>query len=325
MQSTQIHKVIDQMITFLYRIRLWHRGDEATVKDLLIKWIYCIYYLMLPISLVMGAINSDNKDDCIFLTEVTIAVAVLSIKFSFLIWRQNQILELLNLICIFIVQDHDDFVLVNKKLLKLMKFAKVFLIAILAAACFALAIAPFIGNEKSLLFNIAFPFDWRNNEIAYLLVIAFQVSELILSIIVMFFSVMIWYLMLNCSLRYEVLGSGLTKMGRARKVSDKENQNHFLVDLKALIDNHSHIREYNHVKFNAVCTFFLNNLLDPRLINKLDSFCSDLFLIQIGTSGLCICGSTYCLAFVNQNVLFFLLILLTTVSGYFDYRMTVKI
>lgn len=32
----------------------------------------------------------------------------------------------------------------------------------------------------------------------------------------------------------------------------------------------------------------------------MESFCSGLFFVQIGTSGLCICASIYSLAFVNQ-------------------------
>lgn len=37
-----------------------------------------------------------------------------------------------------------------------------------------------------------------------------------------------------------------------------------------------------------------------RLINEVSEFCSPIFFIQFGTSGLCICGSVYSLAFVNR-------------------------
>lgn len=53
------------------------------------------------------------------------------------------------------------------------------------------------------------------------------------------------------------------------------------------------------VSLTAKVTFYNFNS-QTRLINELESFFSNLFFIQIGTSALCICGSVYCVAFVNQ-------------------------
>lgn len=36
----------------------------------------------------------------------------------------------------------------------------------------------------------------------------------------------------------------------------------------------------------------------------MDTLCSNIFLVQIVTSGVCICGAIYCLAFVNQFIFY---------------------
>lgn len=250
MHSIEIHELIGQIITVLYRIGYWHRGDVATVREQLIKWFYCIYYYLFAISLLIGAVNCDDKDERIVLLEMLIAVAVASFKFSFFIWKRDQILELLNQICIFTSQNHDDIVLVNAKLQKFMKFARVFLISSFIGIFSAFAIVPFVGNEKTLFFNIEFPLDWRNNEMSFWIADAYLLTYLGFTMISLLFPVIIWYLMLSCSLRYKVLGNSFVRMGTTvnkRKISDKEKQNNFLVDLTASIDGHLRTREYIYV------------------------------------------------------------------------------
>lgn len=108
MHSIQTHNAIRQMISLFYRIGLWHKGDKATVKELAIKWFYCVYHILFPTSLLVGALKSDNQFDFVLLVEIAIATSVLSFKLWVLIWKQKQILELLNRISIFSVQRHND-------------------------------------------------------------------------------------------------------------------------------------------------------------------------------------------------------------------------
>ncbi|XP_037039775.1 odorant receptor Or2-like [Bradysia coprophila] len=64
-------------------------------------------------------------------------------------------------------------------------------------------------------------------------------------------------------------------------MTEKKQQAIFYQDLVASIEAHLHLR---------------------RLIDELESFLSNLFLLQFATSGLCICGSIYCLAFdISDN------------------------
>lgn len=80
---------------------------------------------------------------------------------------------------------------------------------------------------------------------------AFVFTESFLSMVVMISSVLIWYPLLNCSLRYEVLGGEIRNMGR---ITEKSSENmtvasiptpsNFIKDLSTSIDAHLHLREF---------------------------------------------------------------------------------
>nr|QGW45390.1 odorant receptor 17 [Bradysia odoriphaga] len=288
MHSTQIHDVISLMRSLFYFFGVWHRGDKATVKETRVKIFYCIYHLFFPLSVFIGAVNSGKPDDSIFLADVSIGAAVLTVKFWILIWKQNEILNLLDGVCVFCIRKDDDHNRFNDKLKGFMKFLLVCVIFSCAAGSSGSVILSLIGNEKTLFLEIGFPLDYKNSQIAFWIATIFLFTEVVLSIIVLFFTMIIWYMLFICSLRYEVLGSELKDMGRTSEKGDAkmtkwQAYNRFLGDLKTSIVAHLHLRQ---------------------LTNEVESFFADIFLIQFGVSGLCICGSTYCLAFdISENLL----------------------
>lgn len=256
MQPYQIHKMMRQIISLFYRIGFWHRGSEASVGELLIKLFYCIYQFLFVISLVVGAII--NEKESILLVEGLIIVALLSFKMWFIIWKQKQIVELLNRICVFSIRNDDDFTFVNKKLGKFIKFVIVLVFACIFGILLEVTVIPFVGSEKTLFLKIGFPWDWKNNEAAFWAANAFLFTELMLSMTAVPFSITIWYLMLICSLRYEVLASDLRSMGQTNeKLSEKENQNVFLYNLKTSMVAHLQLREYSYVKSDPALRFYI--------------------------------------------------------------------
>lgn len=153
---------------------------------------------------------------------MSIVAAVVSVKLWFIIWKQMQILRLLNRICNCSIRDHDNFSLIAGKLRSFMKFSIVFIVALNVAALFS-AVLPLLRSERTFFFKIAFPLDWKPNEIAFWTANLFIFAGNALSIVAILFSVIIWYLMLNCSLRYEVLGNELRTMGAPRN-EETENK-----------------------------------------------------------------------------------------------------
>ncbi|XP_037039737.1 putative odorant receptor 71a [Bradysia coprophila] len=280
MHSIRINKVIDQMISFFRRIGIWHGEDMPKMGQLRLKSFYSIYYLFFFISFSVGAIKKETVDESIFLAEVAVIVSVMTTKIWMLLWKQKQIMALLNRICVFSIRNDEEFAYFNDKVDRFVKFVIVFACATIVGSL-GNAIFPFIGKEKKLIVDIAFPLDWKNSEIAFWMAYIFFVSENILSILAITLSVVIWYLLLHCSLRYKILGMEIRNMGRITsggngKMSVKKQKSLFYEDLVAAIKFHLHLR---------------------GLIDELESFLSKLFLLQFATSGVCICGSIYCLAF----------------------------
>ncbi|XP_037034297.1 odorant receptor Or2-like [Bradysia coprophila] len=282
MYSIRVHKVIDQMVSFYHRIGYWHGGDRPTASRLRLKSFYYIYHLFFVSSLLIGSITGETVDDSIFLAEATIISTVLNIKVWMLLWKQKQIMALLNRICVFSIQNDKEFAFCNVKVEKFVKFVIVFICATIAGAVGCSGF-PFFGKERLLIVDIAFPLDWKKSEIGFWMAHSFFVIGALITLPAILFSILIWYLLLHCAIRYKVVGMEICNMGRITgkaKMTEKENQAIFYQDLVASIEAHLDLR---------------------RLIDELESFLSKLFLLQFATSGLCICGSIYCLAFDISN------------------------
>lgn len=251
MYFIEIPKEINYMMSLFYYVGLWHCGDKATVSETRIKFFFCFYYLLFPISLVAGAIASDNQDEKIFLAEATIASVVLYVKITYVIWKKGRVLDMINHIGVYSMQNYEEFTLVKNKTKRFMKFLTFFFV-ITSAAGYVALFAPTLGKEKILLFNIGFPLDWKNSETAYWIAITFIFTQINIAYIGILFSILIWYLMINCALRYKLVGRKIVNMGEIseaneitnkRKITDEERNNVFLRDLILAIDFHQQTRE----------------------------------------------------------------------------------
>ncbi|XP_037024575.1 odorant receptor 94b-like [Bradysia coprophila] len=297
MHSVKMSKVISLLISIFFLSGVWQRGTKNTVRDIPIKSFSCSYHVLFVLSLLMGAIKNREMEKSIFLALVAIGSAILSIRLWLLIWKQNQILDLLNRICVFSIRNDADFKHFNEKLKGFMTFVLLFFVAVTFVDATAGIVFPLITRGQSLYLEIAFPLDYRNSDIGRLAANFFLFTEIVLSYIATIFSIVIWYLLLICSLRYNMLGSDLRNMGRCNekrklKVAEHHMQNNFLNDLRSSIEAQLHLRE---------------------LTAELGNFFSDMFFFQFCTSGLSICFSVYCLAFdvgagqLERSVIFVLL------------------
>ncbi|XP_037049672.1 odorant receptor 22a-like isoform X2 [Bradysia coprophila] len=279
MHSIGIHQVIILLISLFYWMGIWHRNDIPTTRQIKIKLFYWIYYSLLICSLTVGAIKSKSMDEAIFIAQISIMTSILAVKFWILIWKQKQILELINRVCAISYRNDEDLSFFNNKMEKFIKFVVTFLSSAFIMCSCAIIIVPFVGSEKKLFVSIAFPLDYRNDAIAFWIAHIFIATQSYLSVLIVSTSVLIWYLMFHCSLRYEILGREIRNMGSDvvnGKMPQKEKDKKFSQDLTASIEAHVHLKE---------------------LIEAVASFTSTLFLIQFATSAVCICGSVYCLAF----------------------------
>ncbi|XP_037045318.1 odorant receptor 4-like isoform X2 [Bradysia coprophila] len=295
MHFIKIHKVVCLVISLFYRMGIWHRGDQPTVKEIRIKFFYSGFH----------ALTNDRRDKSIFLADVAIGVAVLSVKLWMLMWNQKNILHLLNRVCVFSIQDDNDYKFFDDKLKGFVQFAFTFIVIVTFDGSLSTLVLSLLGSEKTLYMEIAFPLDYKHNEIAFWIATTFIFTEFLLTIFAFIFTTIIWYFLLICSLRYKLLGNDLKNMGRIsennnKKIREEEVDNNFLKSLITLIGAHLHLKE---------------------LITEVEYFFSGLFFMQFATSGVSICLSIYCLAFdIGESLLeriMFLLVFIYLIADLF--------
>lgn len=244
--KVELDSKINLMISLFYKLGLWyHRDDEGTVKGRPIKLFYSIYHALFPISLIGGAFVTDDNDESIALAEAGIMTAVIYVKLFFIIWKEDEIRQLLNEICVYRIADHKEFTAVNEKLQNFVKFLTAFSVTNCCSASCAAAIVPFIGSEKSIFFNIYFPLDYKNDEISFWIAFVFIFVQFALAMIGILFSIVMWYLLMNCALRYGILGRQIINMGANKTIdSVRAGKDRFEEDLIAVIATHEHTKRY---------------------------------------------------------------------------------
>lgn len=217
MHSVQVHSVISQITGIFHIIGIWHHGNMPTEKELRTKLFYSLYFALVPLSMAVGSITNENRDESVFLAELAIVLAVMTAKFWILIWKQKQIEDLLHRICSFSIRDDDDYHAFNENLCRFMKIFQTLSFISVITTFAELAIFPFLGSEKTMICKFGFPLDYENDDISFWIAHLFLTSAAVLTFIPLSFTILITILLIHCSLRYQVLGSELTKMGYIRK------------------------------------------------------------------------------------------------------------
>lgn len=220
MYVVELENGMSRLIKLFFAIGFWHRGDNPTLTQIVINTFYCVYYLFFPISLIAGAITNENSAESVSLLAIALSNVTLVVKIYHIIWRKKDILQMMNRNCIYTVDDQETFILIDNKLKSLMKFFTVFAFsAAMAAFCSIIAHIGYLGRERQLFFKIGFPFDYKTNEIAFWLALAFNSTEEIVAVLIIFFSTIVWYLMVHCAFKYEILGHKLRTLGLLKRDS----------------------------------------------------------------------------------------------------------
>lgn len=154
-------------------------------------------------------------------------------------------------LCVYPVDDRETFTNISDKLNFFMKFFTAFAFSsAMAAICSIAAHIGYLGRERRLFFNIGFPFDYKTNEIAFWLALAFNSTEEIVAVFIIFFSTIVWYLMIHCAFKYEILGNKLRTLGISK--TDHESafrstvpKAEYFRELLLGIQSFRDIREYN--------------------------------------------------------------------------------
>lgn len=247
MYSIEIHEGLQQIFTIFYGLGMWDIEKRRFFYQSGLKLFHFIYYLLFFLSIAVGACITNNNDELIMLTVASIIAAVHMFRLAYIIWRQNKIISLIHQLSAHSTNDRQEFIKVNNKLENVVKIAKAFLF-LCCSGVPLISIHPILSDNKLLIVNIAFPLDWKNSSIKFWITHAYIVLGSIYGVLCYLLSIIVWYLMINSAVKYEMLGNQFGIMGFSKKTSATSQkvakitkEQLFVEDLDAALKSHQKI------------------------------------------------------------------------------------
>nr|QGW45424.1 odorant receptor 51 [Bradysia odoriphaga] len=273
-----------KMIAFYHIVGLW-KSENIHWKASFRQIFAFLLFVLCIILISLKAVITDDKDESVFLGATTLIGIVQIYRFYYIIWKQKKVVDLMYASSTSCTDDYETFCHVNKKSLNFTTLFKSFLVAMFAL-CIITAFTPLV--TKRLIFNFAFPLDYKTDEMAFWMAYVFIVISFLLSLTCCFLTSMIWYIMMNFVVKFELLGNDFKNLG----VISTKGQESFSVTSRPTKQ-----------------TLYLQHLIEAikslestdELLEEFASTFSGLFLLQIVTSSLCICGGVYSLAFSSHD------------------------
>lgn len=232
MHLIKVHKIVDQVISVFRIMGLWCDDHDCS-------------HLCLPISLAAGAITSVNWTETIFLGVISISTLIQTVRLYYFQWKENEIYRFTHSITAHSIKDPKEFNSVNEKIGVFMKIASIYHSAIFCSGITINILAlPIISNERHLPMNIDLPFDVKKSEIIYWIAFVFVAFEIMCSVLFTVFNTFIWYLMMSCATKYEILGNEFRNLGVVARVTILKKGKISAADLIALIRKHQALKQY---------------------------------------------------------------------------------
>ncbi|XP_037039617.1 odorant receptor 94b-like [Bradysia coprophila] len=296
----KVPDTVQRMTKIYHIVGLWKSGNGNVVS--MQQAAYFIFFFGFILASLIGIWTIDDADNDVFLVSVVLVGIVQTYRLYFIICEQKRIVDFMHTISINSTADYKTFYNANNKLKTFETFTKSFFgILFLLWVC-VISLPPV---RKQLIFDIAFPWDYETNEWAFWMGHAYVVATYTMSITIFMFVFMIWYMMLIFVIKYELLASEFRNLGAVREGNASEETVENMTRAQDKIAS----RSTNLAKSEGGETSYVKNLVEAvkrlyTINGQLDGFelkFSTIFLLQIITSSICICGATFVLAFTHDN------------------------
>lgn len=240
---------ICRIVKLFYQLRVWQDEKESASRKT--KLFYLFLYFLFQVSIATCAFLSDDNSERTFLVVALVLSVVMLIKLTYTLLRKDEIFGFLyNPIFDKSTKDRNELKL-SLKITNFIRFVRAFLFIISVGCVFVnVSCLPIFSSEKRLPLFIRFTLTCKYSSIIYWLLYAFIAFIALFSLFSTLLSVLIWYVMFNYSIEYEVLGNKLRNLRdiTATKVLLKRDiplvkQNILQHDLIGLIKDHRQLFE----------------------------------------------------------------------------------
>lgn len=233
--EVNIHPMIQQIIRINYKFGLWQNEDAPFSRKIGRTIVYVVFSIGFAVSLIGGSWTTDDYHDSLFLFTSGLIVSVLNFKTFLNYSRANEVLAIMHAICVHSVPNRDGTVLlrnINSKLGYFKKCSILFIVlVIITVLTFLIMFFPAFMTVKKLPFNIWFPLDWKRYSIAHWMAFSYTIFSLIFNSFICLLTVVIWYILLNCSIMYDVLGERFRHFGASVGKGQKTEELSELIEL----------------------------------------------------------------------------------------------
>lgn len=206
-----------KMSAIYFIVGLWTTKAKPNIS-----WKIYVFLLLLSctLSIAVKACITDDNDEFVFLSMTTFICIVQNYRLYYIIWKQHKIIDLMYTSSASSTDDYESYCKVNWKLINFMTFVKYFLIS----TCSSFIVVTFFPLVKrELLFKIAFPFDYTNDESAFYIAHVYVTAAFGVSVLCCLAPTFIWYIMLNIVVKLDLLGSDFRRLGVVRTEEPKTN------------------------------------------------------------------------------------------------------
>lgn len=225
------------------RLNIW-QSETKTYRNVAAKIFFFTIHFSYVIAVFIGLFLCDD-DEFIFQIAAFMAYAVVNVKFYYIMQQQNDICLLLDNVCNHSTPEHTECVRINDKINSFVKLVTYFIVSVASGTIpfFCLSLPMFTDRKKMLPLTIGFPLNWRNDEFSFWTAYFFIIFNHALTIVFLSSTVIVWYIMINCSIQCESLGNRLKLIGTTNCLEAEENDN--TLELIDLIKKHQELRKYN--------------------------------------------------------------------------------
>ncbi|XP_037031980.1 uncharacterized protein LOC119071247 [Bradysia coprophila] len=320
MFTIQVDKLFQQIIKMFYLTGIWQSDIELNSRKMCKKLFFTCFSALFPLFFAVNVFLCADRNESIFSAQTTIVATVIYVKFLYLLFKKQEILAFLNdPIVVHSIGNREQYQRTNKKIKKFMRFVRPYCVAMSLTTVLLITIKlPIFSTDKGLPAFISF--SWNDSEIVYWVAYLFVSLSQVLYCTANFITVLIWYILLNYSLEYHLLGNELKNLGVTTKTKtneDEKNEKQKKVGKNARSKKTS-VQESNKFIENLIVLVKAHRNL-TETIDRFRLCFSTLFLGQITTSSIIICASVYNLAFASkENFVQTQMFAVTLLYGIFD-------
>lgn len=254
----RIDPLIQRIIGVYYAFGIWKNDNGSKLRKFVRVMVFLFCTISYPIALAGGGLITNDLGDSIFLLTLGIMVAVLEFKGFYVFFKQDKILTLLNATCIQYVPNNEHLLRKVNKTLNIFKKCCVIFIVLSVGVTLTIMILSSPLITQKLPFNIWFPLDYKRSHAAHWIAHCFVLINEMFVILVSLLSSITWYVMLNCSIKYEILGYRFKNFGvpgglsMDHQIISKVKEDLFENELIKCIQMHQQLEKYGIIHFTKM-------------------------------------------------------------------------